>query len=101
MQILTSHYDARMADEAYKVGMAALAAGKLDEGIHALNVAISKCPPNKSSAVARLQSIISFMSQQLQESPDRLWATAFMVIADALQKLPGSFHVCMSCEGPD
>lgn len=64
----TSQYDARVADEAYKAGLAALAAGKLDEAIHSLNIALSKCPPNKTNAVAKLQSLISLTSQQLQKS---------------------------------
>lgn len=61
------HYDARMADEAYKAGCAALAAGQLDEALHSLNVALSKCPPDKTSALAKLQSLISLTSQQLQK----------------------------------
>ncbi|KDP38373.1 hypothetical protein JCGZ_04298 [Jatropha curcas] len=65
----TPRYDARMADEAYKAGCAALAAGKLDEALHSLNVSLSKCPPDKTSAVAKLQSLISLTSQQLQKLP--------------------------------
>ncbi|KZV45190.1 hypothetical protein F511_11790 [Dorcoceras hygrometricum] len=64
---LTSQYDARMADEAYKAGLASMAAGKLDEAVHSLNNALSKCPPDKTSAVAKLQSLISLTSQQLQK----------------------------------
>ncbi|KAH1057834.1 hypothetical protein J1N35_035899 [Gossypium stocksii] len=65
----SSEYDARMADEAYKAGCAALAAGKFDEAFHSLNVSLSKCPPEKASAVAKLQSLISLTSQQLNKSP--------------------------------
>ncbi|XVF64014.1 hypothetical protein PTKIN_Ptkin09bG0133300 [Pterospermum kingtungense] len=61
-------YNARMADEAYKAGCAALAAGELDEAFHYLNVSLSKCPPEKASAVAKLQSLISLTSQQMQKS---------------------------------
>lgn len=61
-------YDARMADEAYKAGCAALADGKLDEAFHSLNVSLSKCPPEKVSAVTKLQSLISLTSQQIQKS---------------------------------
>ncbi|KAK8683827.1 hypothetical protein V6N13_039873 [Hibiscus sabdariffa] len=61
-------YDARLADEAYKAGCAALAAGKLDEAFHSLNVSLSKCPPEKASAVAKLRSLISLTSQQLHQS---------------------------------
>ncbi|KAA8528551.1 hypothetical protein F0562_035906 [Nyssa sinensis] len=64
-----SQYDARTADEAYKAGLAALAAGKLDEALHSLNLSLSKCPPDKTSAVAKLQSLISLTSQQLLKSP--------------------------------
>ncbi|KAL0360811.1 UNVERIFIED_CONTAM: hypothetical protein Sradi_3765600 [Sesamum radiatum] len=38
-QNLTSEYDARMADEAYKAGLASMAAGKLDEAVLSLNIA--------------------------------------------------------------
>ncbi|KAL2504213.1 Glycine dehydrogenase [Abeliophyllum distichum] len=65
---LTSQYDARMADEAYKAGLASMAAGKLDEAVNSLNVALSKCPPDKTSAVVKLQSLISLTSQQLHKS---------------------------------
>lgn len=65
---LSSQYDARMADEAYKSGLASMAAGKVDEAVVSLNVALSKCPPEKTSAVAKLQSLISLTSQQLQKS---------------------------------
>ncbi|KAJ1396934.1 hypothetical protein SESBI_32193 [Sesbania bispinosa] len=63
-----SGYDARMADEAYKSGCAALAAGKLDEALRCLNLSLSKCPPDKTSAVAKLKSLISLTSQHLQSS---------------------------------
>ncbi|KAK7291123.1 hypothetical protein RIF29_06029 [Crotalaria pallida] len=61
-------YDARMADEAYKAGCAALAAGKLDEALRSLNLSLSKCPPDKISAVAKLNSLISITSKQLRKS---------------------------------
>lgn len=66
--ISNSQYDARMADEAYKAGLASMAAGKLDDAVHSLNNALSKCPPDKTSAVVKLQSLISLTSQQLQKS---------------------------------
>ncbi|KAK2660354.1 hypothetical protein Ddye_006887 [Dipteronia dyeriana] len=67
---VSSRYNAKMADEAYKAGCAALAAGKLDEALQSLNVSLSKCPPDKTSAVAKLQSLISLTSQQLHKSPN-------------------------------
>lgn len=62
-------YDVKMADGAYRAGCASLAAGKLDEALQYLNVSLSKCPPDKTSAVAKLQSLISLTSQQLQKLP--------------------------------
>lgn len=62
-------YDARLADEAYRAGCAALAAGKLDEALYSLNISLSKCPPDKTNAVAKLQSLIALTSQQLYKSP--------------------------------
>ena len=35
---VTPQYDAKMANEAYKAGCAALTAGKLDEALHSLNL---------------------------------------------------------------
>ncbi|KAA0064371.1 uncharacterized protein E5676_scaffold134G003530 [Cucumis melo var. makuwa] len=61
-----SQYDVRIADGAYKAGCKALTIGKLDEALHSLNVSLSKCPPEKSSAVAKIQSLISLTSQQIQ-----------------------------------
>lgn len=66
---IAPQYDAKLADLAYKAGCAALAAGKLDEALHFLNISLSKCPPEKTSAVAKLQSLISLTSKQLQKSP--------------------------------
>ncbi|OWM80741.1 hypothetical protein CDL15_Pgr006771 [Punica granatum] len=62
-------YDVRVADEAYRAGCAALAAGKLDEALQSLHIALSKCPPDKTSAIAKLQSLISLTSDQLRKSP--------------------------------
>lgn len=62
-----SQYDAQMADEAYKAGLASLAGGKLDEALQSLNISLSKCPPDKTSAVTKLQSLISLTSQQLHK----------------------------------
>lgn len=61
-------YDARRADEAYKSGLAYLAAGNLEEAFRSLNVALTKCPPNKTSAVAKLRSLISLTAQRLRKS---------------------------------
>lgn len=63
-----SSYNARKADEAYKAGMAAMAAGKLDDAIVFMNIALSNCPPDRTSAVSKLQSLISITSQQLQKA---------------------------------
>ncbi|WVY89488.1 uncharacterized protein LOC124827444 [Vigna umbellata] len=61
-------YDARVADEAYKAGCAALAAGKLDEALRSLNLSLAKCPPDKASALAKLNSLIALASNHLQAS---------------------------------
>ncbi|KAJ8531948.1 hypothetical protein K7X08_011871 [Anisodus acutangulus] len=37
-------YDPRGADEAYRAGLAALAAGKPEKAVDSLNVSLSKCP---------------------------------------------------------
>ncbi|GAA0138835.1 hypothetical protein LIER_34990 [Lithospermum erythrorhizon] len=64
----TSQYDTQMAEKDYKTGLAAMAAGNLDEAVHSLNSALSKCPPDKTAAVSKLQSLISHTSHQLQKS---------------------------------
>ncbi|KAL8513974.1 hypothetical protein ACS0TY_013184 [Phlomoides rotata] len=61
-------YDAGMADEAYKAGLACMAAGRDDEAVVSLNVALSNCPPDETSAVAKLHSLISLTSQQHKNS---------------------------------
>ncbi|CAN1819688.1 hypothetical protein LINPERHAP1_LOCUS28807 [Linum perenne] len=61
-------YDVRIADEAYRAGCASLAIGKLDEALQSLNISLSKCPPDKKSAVAKLQSLISLTSEQLHKT---------------------------------
>lgn len=63
-----SLYDARMAHDAYKRGLQYMAAGNLEEAYQLLNVALSKCPPDKISAVAKIQSLISLMAQRLGTS---------------------------------
>ncbi|GKV04663.1 hypothetical protein SLEP1_g16791 [Rubroshorea leprosula] len=67
---LSTRYDARMADEAYMAASAALAAGKLDQALHSLNVSLTNRRPDKTSAVAKLRSLISLTSQQLHKSPE-------------------------------
>ncbi|KAK9136032.1 hypothetical protein Syun_015362 [Stephania yunnanensis] len=64
-------YDARLADEAYREGCAALAAGKLDEALQSLQISLSKCPPNKTSALAKLRSLISLTSHQVHHHHHR------------------------------
>ncbi|XP_057766319.1 uncharacterized protein LOC130986795 isoform X2 [Salvia miltiorrhiza] len=63
-----SSFDAQIADEAYKAGLASVSAGRVDEAIISLNIALSKCPPEKTSAVAKIQSLISVASQQRHKS---------------------------------
>ncbi|KAJ9183019.1 hypothetical protein P3X46_006939 [Hevea brasiliensis] len=58
-----------MADEAYRAGCAALAKEKLIEGLHSLSISLSKSPPDKTSPVANLQSLISLTSGQIQKFP--------------------------------
>ncbi|KAK7285072.1 hypothetical protein RJT34_19830 [Clitoria ternatea] len=58
-------YDAGMAGEAYKAGCAALAAGKLDEALRSLNLSLSKCPPEKTSAIAKLHFRLFLFSQNI------------------------------------
>ncbi|KAK6927635.1 hypothetical protein RJ641_006226 [Dillenia turbinata] len=50
-------YDAQLADETYRAGCASFTAGKLDEALQSLNLLLSKCPPDKTSAVAKLQEL--------------------------------------------
>ena len=50
-------YDARMTYQAYKDGCSALAAGKLDEAFHSLNVSLSKCPHFCSPIADRHNSV--------------------------------------------
>lgn len=60
--------NAQIADEAYKAGLASMTAGRVDEAVISLNIALSKCPPEKTSAIAKIQSLISVTSQQRKKS---------------------------------
>ncbi|KAG6498447.1 uncharacterized protein LOC121989794 [Zingiber officinale] len=60
-------YDRQVADEAYKAACASLAAGKVDDAIQSLHVALSKCPPDKTSALAKLRSLLDIASSQHQK----------------------------------
>ncbi|PWA61648.1 Mitochodrial transcription termination factor-related protein [Artemisia annua] len=64
----SSLYDARMAHDAYKRGLAYMAADNLEEAYRLLNAALSKCPPDKICAVAKIQSLISLTAQRLGTS---------------------------------
>ncbi|XP_072979326.1 uncharacterized protein [Typha angustifolia] len=57
--------DARLADDAYKAACTALAAGNPGAAIRSLHVAIASCPPDKTSALAKLRSLLSAASSQL------------------------------------
>lgn len=63
-----SNFNAQIADEAYKAGVASMSANRPDEALISLNIALSKCPPEKTSAVAKIQSRISLASEQRQKS---------------------------------
>ncbi|KAL8145146.1 hypothetical protein AgCh_003377 [Apium graveolens] len=63
-----NNYDAKLADESYKAGLACLASGKLDEAVESLNTSLLNCPPDETSAVAKLRSLISVTSQQLDSA---------------------------------
>lgn len=59
-----SFYDSQIAEEAYKLGCEALFEGKVDEGLQSLTISLSKCPPDQTDAVAKIQALISLMVQQ-------------------------------------
>ncbi|XP_038977073.1 uncharacterized protein LOC103718672 isoform X1 [Phoenix dactylifera] len=65
-------HDARLADEAYKAACAALAAGRPDAAIQSLRLALARCPPDKSSALDKLRSLLSIASSQLQKQQQHL-----------------------------
>ncbi|KAH6782351.1 hypothetical protein C2S52_000795 [Perilla frutescens var. hirtella] len=66
-----SYYDSQIADEAYKAGLASMTVGRVDEAVISLNIALSKCPPEKTSAVSKIQSLISLTSQPGKKSSNR------------------------------
>lgn len=61
-----SFYDAQIAEEAYKLGCEALSEGKFDEGLQSLSISLSKCPPDQTDAVAKIQALMSLLGQQLK-----------------------------------
>jgi hypothetical protein len=64
-----SGYDATIADEAYKAACSALAAKRPDAAVRSLKVALETCPPHKSSAIAKLQSLLAIANSELQKQP--------------------------------
>ncbi|KAL9247610.1 hypothetical protein vseg_021025 [Gypsophila vaccaria] len=61
-----SVYDVQIAEEAYKLGCAALSEGKVDEGLYSLNISLSKCPPDQTDAIAKIQSVISLAARHFR-----------------------------------
>uniref|UniRef100_A0A7C8YLT0 Uncharacterized protein n=1 Tax=Opuntia streptacantha TaxID=393608 RepID=A0A7C8YLT0_OPUST len=61
-----SFYDAQIAEEAYKLGCEALSEGKVDEGLQSLSISLSKCPPDQTDAVAKIQALMSLLGQQIR-----------------------------------
>ncbi|KAK1395755.1 hypothetical protein POM88_005618 [Heracleum sosnowskyi] len=82
---INKNYDAKLADESYKAGLACLASGKLDEAVESLNTSLLNCPPHQTSAVAKLRSLISVTSQQLHSAPNEVLVDggAVTYVADA------------------
>ncbi|XP_020588488.1 uncharacterized protein LOC110030220, partial [Phalaenopsis equestris] len=59
--------DARLAEECYRAACTALATGRPDAALRSIRVALASCPPDKTSAVAKLRSLSSIASSQLQK----------------------------------
>ncbi|KAG0469679.1 hypothetical protein HPP92_015766 [Vanilla planifolia] len=62
-----SSSDPTLAEEAYRAACAALAAGRPEAALRSVRVALASCPPDKTSAVAKLRSLFSVASSQLQK----------------------------------
>ncbi|KAL8166031.1 hypothetical protein V2J09_007530, partial [Rumex salicifolius] len=63
-----SVYNARESEEAYRIGCLSMGEGKLNEALHSFKTSLSKCPPDRTEAVSKIQSLISVTSLQLQKS---------------------------------
>lgn len=61
-----------LADEAYKAACAELAAGKPDHALKSLQLALLNCPPERASAVGKINSMIAYASHQLKFR-DQFW----------------------------
>ncbi|KAK8940835.1 hypothetical protein KSP39_PZI009980 [Platanthera zijinensis] len=62
-----SSHDARLAEEAYREACAALVSGQPDAALRSIRVALASCPLDKISAVAKIRSLSSIASAQLQK----------------------------------
>ncbi|PKA55461.1 hypothetical protein AXF42_Ash006663 [Apostasia shenzhenica] len=60
-------HDARLAEEAYRAARAALSTGRPEDAMRSIQVALASCPPDRTSAVAKLRSLLSTASSQLQK----------------------------------
>lgn len=59
-------HDAGVADQAYRAGNSALAEGDPSEALTHLRLSLAKCPPDKPSAVAKIQRLITVAQDQLE-----------------------------------
>ncbi|ERM97104.1 hypothetical protein AMTRI_Chr04g185690 [Amborella trichopoda] len=60
-------HDVKAADEAYKSACSAIASGQLEPALASLRIALAKCPPDKTSALAKIHSLMSITSLQLHD----------------------------------
>lgn len=60
-------YDALAADEAYRAGCSALSEGQAELALSLLQVASSKCPPNKHTALAKVRKLMAATVEILEK----------------------------------
>lgn len=60
--------DAGRADQYHRLGCKALSAGSFREALRCFKSALAWCPPEKRAAVAKLDSLIAFASQEAHKS---------------------------------
>ena len=72
--VITSEYDARGADEAYRSACSALSEGDAELALSLLQVASLKCPPDRHIALGKVQRLIVTAMQLLEKKSTDLTA---------------------------
>lgn len=61
-------YDARAADDAYRVACCALSEGNAELALSHLHIALDKCPPHKQNALGKVHRLMATTMQLVEKN---------------------------------